>query len=595
MQKPELRSEKPLANNPGDIMSALSVSSPFVFFTGLDGMPLNDGGIFIGVEGQNPETNPIAIYWDDALTQPAAQPLKTLAGYISRNGTPANIFTSGNYSITVRAKDGSFVFSSMSNNIFGSLAQLVSTEVYADLLNTTDPLKGDALVGVKYPYTGGIARTQHGKNQDFVSIDDFGAVGDGVTDDTAPVTAFFNSAISRPGVEHRLNAKTYAVSSVLPTINKSNVKIIGEGSELHDTGVLVTGTVLKWIGTFGTVGPLVKISAISGAGNQRVANVTFDGVGIDCNSGAINYGLEVLSISDSLIDVSVANAGFAGVQTGVVGSLGEAKDVQKCVIKIKSRQIEKRTAFCLVCSGDAIANTSLNEFWVDAQITDVQAVYLVNSDNNDWRLVRAFVASGGTATEGVSCLGGATEMERCRGERFHYYTSQVPIHVYGTSGSPSYVVASGGHSIFCLDTENGTPGPTIEVGGQINWRKDVSAMSDNAWIAYTPILGAQSGTLTSATAKGRYIRRGNIVYVKMQIAVTTNGSASGFLTASIPTAQVGDFGSAFAGQERGVAGKGLQGWLDGGGSSTLVIKNYDGTYPGSNGSVMELSGFYETT
>lgn len=48
---------------------------------------------------------------------------------------------------------------------------------------------GDAMVAVLQPYTGAIARTQHTKNSDMVSVLDFGAVGDGVTNDTAAIQA----------------------------------------------------------------------------------------------------------------------------------------------------------------------------------------------------------------------------------------------------------------------------------------------------------------------------------------------------------------------------------------------------------------------
>lgn len=454
---------------------------------------------------------------------------------------------------------------------------------------------GSSLVGFTQS-TSNVTVTVQTKLRQYVNISDFGAVGNGVADDTTAMTTFFNSAINNPGVPHRLNKATYCISSVMPTINVSNVIIEGEGADIHDVGSLITGTVIKWIASGSTVGPMVKISAISGVSNQRVSDVKFTGIGLNCNNGTINYGLEIISVRDSQIDVSIVNAGFAGMQTGVVALLGEAKDVQRNRIRLLSRQIETPAAFCLVCSGDAVANTSLNEFWVDAQITNQQAVYLVNSDNNDWRLIRAFRAGGGTTTEGVSCLGGTNSTERCRGERFWYYTGTVGIHVYGTSsGSPTYAVGSAGHSLFVLDTENNTPAPIVETGGNISWRKDVSAMSDNPWIQYTPTLSATSGTLTTATVNMYYIRRGVVVYFKAQIIITTNGSASGALLMTVPIPQVNSFGTIANGLQRVPQGYTVYGWLDGGGDTTMSIKFYNDTYPGANGATIEVSGFYEVT
>ena len=61
----------------------------------------------------------------------------------------------------------------------------------SDLASSADVNLGDALIGVKSPLANGVARTQHGKNTDTVSVRDFGATGDGVADDTV---AFSNAA-----------------------------------------------------------------------------------------------------------------------------------------------------------------------------------------------------------------------------------------------------------------------------------------------------------------------------------------------------------------------------------------------------------------
>lgn len=55
---------------------------------------------------------------------------------------------------------------------------------------------GDALVTVKQPLTGSVAQTQHNKNSEIVSVKDFGAKGDGTTDDSAAFSLAAKNTIS---------------------------------------------------------------------------------------------------------------------------------------------------------------------------------------------------------------------------------------------------------------------------------------------------------------------------------------------------------------------------------------------------------------
>jgi hypothetical protein len=86
------------------------VKNPYPIFLGLDGLALELGYIYIGLENQDPETNPKSCFWDADGTQSATQPIRTLAGYPDRLGSPAQIFTSGKYSIRVRDALGNRVF-----------------------------------------------------------------------------------------------------------------------------------------------------------------------------------------------------------------------------------------------------------------------------------------------------------------------------------------------------------------------------------------------------------------------------------------------------------------------------------------------------
>lgn len=126
----------------------IAINSIYSIFWGLDGEPLQNGYVYIGEPNENPETAPVSVYWDIAGTQGAAQPLRTSNGFLYRTGTPANVFVGGDYSITVRDQSRSLVFTAAS------------------------------------AFAAGISPSPY----QIVPVQMFGAVGDGVTDDTAALT-----------------------------------------------------------------------------------------------------------------------------------------------------------------------------------------------------------------------------------------------------------------------------------------------------------------------------------------------------------------------------------------------------------------------
>lgn len=139
-----------------------AITTPIQQFTDLNGDPLSGGYVYIGISGQNPETAPAAVYWDSAMTQPAAQPLRTLNGMIARSGTPAAVYIGGDYSITVKDKRGALVLSLPAS---GSVAVALADS------------GGASQIGFIQSGAGAVATTVQAKLREaVVSITDFGAV-----------------------------------------------------------------------------------------------------------------------------------------------------------------------------------------------------------------------------------------------------------------------------------------------------------------------------------------------------------------------------------------------------------------------------------
>ena len=139
-------------------MSALSIQPTYPIFTETDGQPLENGYIWIGTANLDPQVNPINVYWDAALTIAAPQPIRTLNGYPSRNGTPARMYVNSDYSIRVQNSKGSMVYSAPA-----------ATERYNKVvLNITA-----ADVDFIQSGTGAVLQTMQDKGRQFVNILDF--------------------------------------------------------------------------------------------------------------------------------------------------------------------------------------------------------------------------------------------------------------------------------------------------------------------------------------------------------------------------------------------------------------------------------------
>lgn len=174
------------------------VKQPFVQITDLDGSPLQNGNLYFGTPNLNPETNPIAVYWDAAATQPAAQPIKTSNGYPVRNGTIADLYAPNNYSLVARDRKGSLIFYKQNVDNDASLVGTspapgglwTSVQGFIDVLIST---VGPTVLNFLSPLTGAILRTLQSKLNDSVSVKDFGSDNSGLSGTSAAIQAAINS------------------------------------------------------------------------------------------------------------------------------------------------------------------------------------------------------------------------------------------------------------------------------------------------------------------------------------------------------------------------------------------------------------------
>jgi hypothetical protein len=207
-------------------MSAQSIEQPYPIFTDADGDPLENGYIWIGAENLYPIANPVAVYWDAALTQPAVQPIRTQGGYPVNNGTPAALHVAGAYSILVQDRNGMLVYSALSETVLTNSAGV--TFLQAGL--------------------GAVTRTALAKMREVVSVLDFGADPTGAADSSAAaqaaintVEAFGGSVVFPPGrylfTSQVTIDRTYAANGA-DIIGERNLIISGYGAEIRTTGAI---------------------------------------------------------------------------------------------------------------------------------------------------------------------------------------------------------------------------------------------------------------------------------------------------------------------------------------------------------------------
>lgn len=209
-------------------MANVATITPLNQFFDTNGSPLTSGYLYFGLPNQDPEQFPVQMYWDEAGTIPALQPIRTISGYPSRAGSPAIIYGPDSYSLRVRS-------SSLVQVLYAPSLGGVSS---ASSLSASD---GSSLVGFIQAGTGAIARTAQNKMREWVSVKDFGAVGDGVTNDTA---AFLAACTAHSSVY--IPQGTYILSDIIfPSTLK---KLMGSGKStiLQAPATLATTTWLTF-------------------------------------------------------------------------------------------------------------------------------------------------------------------------------------------------------------------------------------------------------------------------------------------------------------------------------------------------------------
>ena len=282
-------------------MTTITGQNPFPYFTDSNGKSLENGNIYIGVAGSDAKTNPITVYFDDAKTITAAQPIRTVEGYPVNAGSPSNFFTGGDFSITVEDSADVLIYSKLRMNA-NDLALFSVGIVYktvALLLASTESSRGVGEIWKVDGPDGEFSYEEVASGGDLANsaaipvqldvvasggeynIKAFGPTGDGVTDISAKMQSMFDAIGSDDG-EIVLPPGSYLMDTVVTLTNGSKITIRGDAATIT-TSAGNFGLVFFDAGTTDTVWEGITFDAndaaqrgIFSAGNLTVSNCTFN-------------------------------------------------------------------------------------------------------------------------------------------------------------------------------------------------------------------------------------------------------------------------------------------------------------------------------
>jgi hypothetical protein len=199
-----------------------------------NGVPLTGGLIYTYAAGT---TTPAATYTSNTGVTAHANPIVLdAAGRVP--GGEIWLVNTQNYKFLVKTS---------TNVQIGSYDNIVPLIDSVSLANTSNPTLGDALVGFRQSnssgnLSGAVGRTVHQKLQESVSVKDFGAVGDGVTDDTIAIQAALDAVgtLAPAGGTVYLPKGLYLTSATI-NMNYANVQLLGAGTGVnHNAGGILT-------------------------------------------------------------------------------------------------------------------------------------------------------------------------------------------------------------------------------------------------------------------------------------------------------------------------------------------------------------------
>ena len=238
-------------------MSATLTPSPLMQFFDSTGAPLVSGTLSTYVAGTS---TPLATYTDSTglIANSVVITLNT------RGEAAVWLDSTGIYKFVLKDAAGVLIWTA--DNIEGQVG-------LADLTNNTDATKGSALVGYLPAGASAVGTNVQTKLRQTMSVDDFGAVGNGSTNDYQAIINAQNALVAAGGGTLLFTqGKTYSIGTVIPMKTGVTYKGGGRGniSNTTETGAKIVSN---------------SSAIFTNTTNLTIAGVTFDGLTLESSIG----------------------------------------------------------------------------------------------------------------------------------------------------------------------------------------------------------------------------------------------------------------------------------------------------------------------
>lgn len=158
----------------------------------------------------------------------------------------------------------------------------------------------------------------------------------------------------------------------------------------------------------------------------------------------------------------------------------------------------------------------------------------------------------------------------------------IPGQAISVSPSPPPCVSFGTTPGTCL--QGATGGLPVGSGG--------TGDTGTAWTAYVPTIACGSGSVTTATATGRWKSIGKTIFINLTATLTTIGTCTGGITLTLPVAPQAN--GTLLGQERSTTGFADILSYTAASMTSGLAAYYNNTSAFTSGTVLNFTGTYES-